>query len=68
MNPTFLLSFVINCYPFAIITMYSPHVYNQSAIVNTRISQWQRPYNYYGDDALSTKPVMHYQGTAYLCY
>ena len=21
-----------------------------------------------GDDALSTKPVMHYQGTAYLCY
>ena len=23
---------------------------------------------YYGDDALSTKPVMYYQGTAYLCY
>ena len=23
---------------------------------------------YQGDDALSTKPVMHYQGTAYLCY
>ena len=23
---------------------------------------------YKGDDALSTKPVMHYQGTAYLCY
>ena len=23
---------------------------------------------YSGDDALSTKPVMHYQGTAYLCY
>ena len=21
-----------------------------------------------GDDELSTKPVMHYQGTAYLCY
>ena len=23
---------------------------------------------YQGDGALSTKPVMHYQGTAYLCY
>ena len=23
---------------------------------------------YWRDDALSTKPVMHYQGTAYLCY
>ena len=23
---------------------------------------------YKGDDALSTKPVMHYQGTSYLCY
>ena len=23
---------------------------------------------YSGDDALSTKPVMHYQATAYLCY
>ena len=23
---------------------------------------------YKGDDALSTKPVMHYQCTAYLCY
>ena len=23
---------------------------------------------YLGDDALSTKPVMHYRGTAYLCY
>ena len=23
---------------------------------------------YHRDDALSTKPVMHYQGTAYLCY
>ena len=23
---------------------------------------------YWGDDALSTKPVMQYQGTAYLCY
>ena len=23
---------------------------------------------YLGDDALSTKPVMHYQGTVYLCY
>ena len=23
---------------------------------------------YKGDDALSTKPVMHYQGTADLCY
>ena len=23
---------------------------------------------YQGDDALSTKPVIHYQGTAYLCY
>ena len=23
---------------------------------------------YQGDDALSTKPVMHYQGTADLCY
>ena len=22
---------------------------------------------YWGDDALSTKPVMHYQGTAYIC-
>ena len=22
---------------------------------------------YEGDDALNTKPVMHYQGTAYLC-
>ena len=23
---------------------------------------------YWGDTALSTKPVMHSQGTAYLCY
>ena len=23
---------------------------------------------YQGDGALSTKPVMHYQGAAYLCY
>ena len=23
---------------------------------------------YYGDDALTTNPVMHYQGTTYLCY
>ena len=23
---------------------------------------------YYGEDALSTQPVMHYQGTTYLCY
>ena len=28
----------------------------------------QRPYIRDRDDALSTKPVMHYQGTAYLCY
>ena len=30
--------------------------------------RWLSETLYEGDDALSTKTVMHYQGMAYLCY
>ena len=51
---------------------YSPFVaYRESRIEVVegakRLRRGQRSYNR-GDDALSTKPVMHYMGTACLCY
>ena len=50
-------------------TTYAKRGYKAEVSLTNNFLAWTSPETLYqGDDALSTKPVMHYQGTAYLCY